>query len=81
MAQRNEQRKRRNRLLGLALLLAGLGSSMYGYVQYQNAGNAVGVALREVFDAPTPELSQAVAVILAGLVVAAVGAVLLIRRK
>ena len=70
----------KNRLLGIALLVAGLGSSVYGYTQYHNARNTVGVALRRVFDAPSPELSQAVAIILAGVAVAVVGAVFLLRR-
>ena len=70
----------KNRTLGIALLLAGLGSSVYGYVQYQNASRTLGVALRRVFDQPSPELSQAVAIVVAGLAVAVVGAVILLRR-
>lgn len=73
--------ERRNRLIGLALLIGGLGSSTYGYAQYRYAANTFGVALRRAFDPPTPELSQAVVIIIAGLAVAAVGVVLLVRRR
>ena len=72
---------RKNTLLGVALLFGGIGSSLYGYAQYRLAANLTGVDLRRVFDPPTPELSQAVAIILAGLAIAAVGVVLLLRRK
>lgn len=72
---------RRNTLLGVALLFGGIASSIYGYAQYQLAANLAGVNLRRVFDPPTPELSQAVAIVLAGLAVALVGVVLLLRRK
>jgi uncharacterized membrane protein YidH (DUF202 family) len=71
----------RRTLIGVALLLGGIGSSVYGYVQYRLATNPTGVALRRVFDPPSPELSQAVVIILAGLAVATVGVVLLLRRE
>jgi hypothetical protein len=73
--------RRRNRLIGLALLGAGIGSSVFGYVQYRYSAATLGVELRQVFDPPTPELTQAVVIIIAGLAVASVGAVLLARRK
>lgn len=73
-------KERSNKYLGLALFLAGLGSSVYGYTQYSNARHTFGVALRRVFDTPSPELTQAVAIIIAGVAVAVVGAVLLLRR-
>lgn len=60
--------------------MAGIASAVYGYTQYYNARNSVGVALRRVFDAPSPELTQAVAIIIAGIAVAVVGAVFLLRR-
>ncbi len=73
--------ERRNRLIGLALLIGGLGSSVYGYAQYRYGASTVGGALRRAFDPPTPELSQAVVIVVAGLAVAVVGAVLLLRRR
>lgn len=72
--------RRKNRNLGLALLIAGLVSSVYGYVQYQNVSGTLGTALRRAFDHPSPELSQAVAIVIAGVAVAVVGAVILLRR-
>ncbi|MFP4302548.1 MAG: hypothetical protein ACLFQZ_11025 [Spirochaetaceae bacterium] len=73
--------EQRNRLIGLALFLGGLGSSVYGYLQYRYAASIVGVAPRRVFDPPSPELTQAVVIVIAGLAVAVVGAVLLLRRR
>lgn len=70
----------RSTLIGVALLFGGIGSAIYGYAQYRFATNPTGVALRQVFDPPTPELSQAAAIIIAGLAVATVGVILLLRR-
>ncbi|MFP4331024.1 MAG: DUF3185 family protein [Alkalispirochaetaceae bacterium] len=72
--------RRRNRNLGLVVLIAGLASSIYGYIQYENASRTLGASLRRVFDQPSPELSQAVVIVIAGLAVALVGAVLILRR-